>query len=357
MRILIVSNMYPSTKDPVYGTFVESFVKEVSKRNLNGVTDVVVLKGRSQGIINKVFKYIIFYLQSFFKPLICRYDVIYIHFLTYSPVLINFLSRIKDLLLVINVHGGDVLTRSSFAEQLKQFNRPLLRKSKLIVSPSLYFRNILMQEFPELNSSKIIVSPSGGVNTKLFVPKVKDNIDCFNIGYVSRIDEGKGWDIFIKTVVLLKKRGFNVKAEMVGRGSQILELKNMLKEYQMEDDIIYVGAIAYKDLPNIYPHFDLFVFPTQLFESLGLVAIEAMSCGIPVIGNKIGGLQDYIKDGVNGFFVEGQDAKDYCQIIKQYIELTDAERNEMKKQARLTALEYDSEQTFNKLYTQLEKLL
>lgn len=47
---------------------------------------------------------------------------------------------------------------------------------------------------------------------------------------------------------------------------------------------------------------DLFVFPTQLEESLGLVGLEAMACGVPVIGSCIGGLTDYIEEGTNGFF-------------------------------------------------------
>lgn len=356
MKILVVSNMYPSDNDPVYGTFIETFVNEISERNKNGVTDIVVIRGRTERLTKKIFKYLKFYLQSFFKPLFNHYDIVYVHFLTYSPVLLNCLSLIKCMPIVVNVHGGDVLTRSEFAECLKKFNRPLLSKSKLIISPSYYFKNVILHEFPEIDASKIYVSPSGGVNTETFAPKEYKNKDIYKIGYVGRIDEGKGWDIFIEMVKRAKELGYNIKAEMVGRGSQTCVLNKMLDEYKLANDICYLGAIPYHNLPPVYSSFDLFVFPTQLPESLGLVAIEAMACGVPIVGTRIGGLQDYIKDGINGFFVSGNRAEDYCDGIKRYINLTYDEKISMRAQARLTSLEYDSKKVFNDLFTQLQQV-
>ena len=356
MKILVVSNMYPSENDPVYGTFIETFVHEISKRNKNGITELVVIRGRTESLIHKVFKYIKFYLQSFFKPLFNNYDIVYVHFLTYSPVLLNCLSLFKRLPIVVNLHGGDVLTRSKFAECLKKFNRPLLSKSRLIVSPSYYFKNVILHEFPEIESSKIYVSPSGGVDTGTFTSEEYKIKDTYKIGYVGRIDEGKGWDIFIEMVKQVKELGYNIKAEIVGRGSQTCLLNKKLDEYKSDSYMCYLGAVPYRDLPPIYSSFDLFIFPTQLPESLGLVAIEAMACGVPVVGTRIGGLQDYIKDGINGFLVSGNRAEDYCDAIKRYINLTCDEKMAMRSQARLTSLEYDSKKVFNDLFIQLQQV-
>lgn len=347
--------MYPSTKDPVYGTFIYSFVKEISQRNINGKTDIVVIKGRNDKKLIKIFKYIKFYILSFFKPLFHNYDLIYIHCLTFSPLSINLLSRIKKLPLAINVHGGDVLTRSSFAEHLKQHNRILLKKCRLIISPSYYFKKILIQEFPEIDKKRIFVSPSGGVDTSVFVPIPNSHKDYINIGFVSRIDEGKGWDVFINTVAHLKNSGHNIKAEIIGRGNQTSDLKKMIQNLSLGNTIRYIGPVKYKDLPQAYSRFDLFIFPTQLYESLGLVAIEAMSCGVPVIGSRIGGLEDYIIDGENGLFAKTGDSADYYKKIESYLALSDYEKKEMHKKARITALKYDTKQVFDELFMQLNK--
>lgn len=84
--------------------------------------------------------------------------------------------------------------------------------------------------------------------------------------------------------------------------------------------IKYIGPIPYHSLPEIYCTLDLFIFPTCLEESLGLVGLEAMACEVPVIGSYIGGLKDYIKDKENGFFLLREMRKNFL-IKLNYIYL------------------------------------
>ena len=101
---------------------------------------------------------------------------------------------------------------------------------------------------------------------------------------------------------------------------------------------------------------DLFVFPTQLEESLGLVGLEAMACGVPVIGSCIGGLTDYIEEGTNGFFFEPGNVQSLVDSILKYIECDDLMKCQLKKNAIDTAQSFSKDQTFNELYRRLDMI-
>jgi len=357
MKILIISNMYPSLKDPVYGTFVELFVKQISELNEKRNTLFIVIKGREGNRAIKVWKYIKFYFSIVFVLLSQKFDLIYIHTITYPIPPIRIVRLFKKLPLVFNVHGGDVLTRGKIATVLKEQSIPLLKEAKLVVSPSHFFKKVLLQEFPFLDSNKIYISPSGGVDSSFYAEIPQKRNECFSIGYVSRIDEAKGWDIFINAIANLKVKGYNIHAYIVGRGKQTKEMKNMIINLSLSDYIDYLGPIPYNDLPQIYSSLDLFVFPTQLEESLGLVGLEAMANSIPVIGSRIGGLTDYIKDNENGLFFNVGDSNDLSRKIEQYILLTPNEKQAFRKSAYETACLYSSEITKNNLYLKLKTIV
>ncbi len=354
MKLLVISNMYPSEKDPVYGTFVQSFVENMSELNKDGSTDIIVVRGRDGNRFQKLWKYIKFYFTTLYILLFCKYDVVYVHTITYPIVPIRIASIFKKLPLVFNVHGGDVLTRGTIAAELKKMAIPLLKKSKLIVSPSCFFKGILIREFPFLTTEKIFVSSSSGIDKSFFGnEKFKIN-DVFTIGYVSRISSAKGWDTLLESFSAIVKT-INCKLIVAGRGTQVKEFQMMIQNKGLSKYVKYLGPVPYKRLPEIYRNLDLFVFPTCLEESLGLVGIEAMASGVPVIGSKIGGLTDYIIDGYNGYyFLPGNSESLATQILKYYY-LDEQKKTELERGAFLTAKKYESEEINKDLYNELLK--
>ena len=355
MRLLIISNMYPSDQDPVYGTFVKVFADKMAIYNREGKTQLIAIRGRDGGYWKKLKKYGVFYACILYQLLFYQYDLIYVHTITYPIVPIRIASFFRRKLpLVFNVHGGDVLTRGKLAFFLRQRSIPLLKRAKMIVSPSVFFRTILLREFPFLPSEKIVVSPSGGIASFFYEGvAVKQYQPSLTIGYVSRIDEAKGWDTFLRAIAQLRQEGISCLGVIVGRGAKESEMRNMISELSLQDHVHYKGPVAYEALPDVYRSFDLFVFPTCLEESLGLVGLEAMACGKPVIGSKIGGLTDYIEEGKNGFFFCPGDADDLVVQIKKYMSLTVEQKNEMAASAFQKASRYKSDNIQLSLYKKL----
>lgn len=357
MKILVISNMYPSVKDPVYGTFVQTFVEQMKVLNTEGKTNIIVIKGRDGEYGRKLFKYVKFYISILFSLLFRKHDIVYVHTITYPIIPIRLALLFRKLPLVFNVHGGDVLTHGKIAGKMKQYARPVLRNARMIVSPSFFFKEILLCEFPELEGDKIFVSSSGGVGVEFYKerPKVKNEIPI--IGYISRIDKGKGWDTLIDALSILRERGVSYTAIIAGRGILEKEMMKKIRDLYLDNLIKYIGPIPYHSLPEIYCTLDLFIFPTCLEESLGLVGLEAMACEVPVIGSYIGGLKDYIKDKENGFFFTPGNAEELSNKIELYLSLSSSEKQKMTEAAKRKAQRYASEIVGRELYAQLLRLI
>ena len=88
----------------------------------------------------------------------------------------------------------------------------------------------------------------------------------------------------------------------VGEGSDLRRLQSLARESAASERIHFLPFIAHDQLPNTYGHCTIFAMPSR-GEGLGLVFIEAMACGKPVIGGNHGGTPGVIDDGVNGYLV------------------------------------------------------
>ena len=354
MRILIVANLYPSKKDPTYGTFVKNFVDGIYKRNRGGKIDLCVIRGRTDNVGMKIIKYCRFYLSILYHLLFCKYDIVYNHIITHAAIPFRLVSYFQDIPLVFNIHGEDLLTKTRTSKILLKIVTPLLYKAKLIVIPSVFFKGKVMETFPNIPIDKLFVSASGGVASSFFRKEKIKTKKQFTLGYVSRIDRGKGWKLFVDSIRMLNKEKYHVMGKIVGTGFQENDLNNYIDE---SDNIEYIGALAHSKLPSFYSQLDLFIFPTTLKESLGLVGLEAMASHIPVIGSKIGGLTDYIVSGKNGFFFQPNDVENLVLQIKTFMGLDNESKEKMRQEAYDTAYKYSADIIADKMYNKLVSIV
>ena len=357
LKILVISNLYPSTKNPFHGTFIKNFVDNLSlQEGGTNKIDICVIRGRSFHLYTKIWKYIKFYIAILYYLLFHQYDIVYVHVITHAAIPLRLVSIIKKIPLVFNIHGEDVITQTKLAAYFLSLIKPLLIKSRLIVVPSHFFKEKVIKLIPEIPISKLFVSPSGGVDNIFYKAYPKTSNNKLTIGYISRIDRGKGWDVFLKAIKILQNKGIESKAILLGNGNDIPEMKHLIKNLCLKDTT-YLGSVPYKDLPPIYANLDLFIFPTTLEESLGLVGLEAMASHVPVIGSHIGGLTDYIKNEENGFFFKPNDERDLAQKIEQFRNLSQQRIKEIQNNAYQTALAYKADKVSQDLYLQLKLIV
>lgn len=356
MKLLVIANLYPSEKDPTYGTFVKNFVEELSEKE-DVTIQLCVIRGRTNNLIVKFSKYIRFLCSALFYLAFSKYDIVYNHIITHAAIPLRIVSLFKRIPIVFNIHGEDLLTKTKISKYGLKIVTPLLYKAKLIVVPSYFFKRKVMELFPDINSELIYVSASGGVSKNFFFCKniIISQSGLTKIGYVSRIDRGKGWKVFVDAISCLQDKGVNVQGYLVGTGAQVTELKEYLKKVG-KSGIKYIGAVPYPELPKFYSKLDLFVFPTMLEESLGLVGLEAMASSVPVIASKIGGITDYLSDGRNGYFFVKGNYNDLANCILKYIQADEILKKQLKDAAFRTAQNYESNLIMDRLYTKLLSL-
>ncbi|WP_310993452.1 glycosyltransferase family 4 protein [Aequorivita marina] len=352
-RLFLISNMYPSAENVRYGIFVKNFEGAVS--DFFYVEKVVLTKKYS--LSSKTLGYLKLYLQIaklYFK---CKKDdLVYVHFpLHVAPALLPFWWLNRKV--ILNFHGSDLIFNSTFKKGLSFFLIPGLRKSFMVL-PSNYYKEKLKSQF-NVSASKLFVYPSGGINNKVFSPSGREKVESSNfvIGFVSNFIEGKGWRIFLNALKKIKeeKSITNFEILMVGDGPDKSEILDLLAEINIKFEVI--SNVSQKKLAAIYNQMDVFIFPTyREEESLGLVGLEAMACGIPVIASKTGGPMGYVEEDSNGFLFDKKDVGMLTEKILEFYSRPQSEKDEMKDNAIDTAQSYDSVTVNKQLVEFLENL-
>jgi D-inositol-3-phosphate glycosyltransferase len=150
--------------------------------------------------------------------------------------------------------------------------------------------------------------------------------------FVGRIEQIKGIDVLLRALGLLFIRRPDLRSDVcllvVGGAldpgddapetEKILELRRLVHEHRMEANVNFVGSLDQENLALYYAAADVCAVPS-LTESFGLVALEAMACGTPVVGTRVGGLQTLIEHGDSGLLVPAGDYQALADAIEQVL--------------------------------------
>lgn len=340
-RLLLISNMYPDDTNPNYGVFVKNTEEILNSSNYK-IDKVVMFKNNNK--LKKVFSYLKHYINILVIGTKYNYDIIYVHYASHNAIPILFLKLLKkDIKICTNIHGGDVMPRSKVNLALQHFVKRLLEISDVVISPSLNYKKFIENKYGLCNE-QVKVFPSGGIDKNVFYPEKEYCTENKCIGYVGRIENQKGWEIFLELIKEIKdmEEFKEFKYIVVGNGNQEKNFNSKLKELKLENKIQRYRKLEQKDLRKIYNQIDILCFPT-FNESLGLVGLESMACGTPVIGSNVGGLKDYIINEKNGYLFEKGNAIDLKANLIKHINKNYEEKQIIMKNAISTAKKYEVE--------------
>lgn len=194
-------------------------------------------------------------------------------------------------------------------------------------------------------SERIRVIPPG-VDTSRFRPgddeKGHGPVDAARLPVVAtlgRLDERKGFDLLFRAAAALLGRG--VEARFVistGTGANVAEraeherLTRIVEDLKLGDHLTWLDVLEPEATPAFYRQADVFVMPSR-YELFGIVMLEAMACGVPVVATRFGGPAEVIRDGVDGLLVDPQDTEGLADAILRLLERPQ-DRVEMGLRAR-----------------------
>lgn len=355
MQIFLISNMFPSDKDHLFGVFVKNFKNEMEKQGVE-FTRAVLIHGKSYSKPKKFFRYSRHFFRVIGNFFGGGYDLFYVHYLTHHIPVLLLLLPFKRKPWIVNVHGSDIngLIQKKY---LRFLGGIILRRLDLLVVPTSDFQDMVLQHFPFMKKSQLAVSPSGGVDESRFFPLEGEENETLTLGFVSRLTEEKGWKTFMDALIRLKAEAFPFKAIVGGKGPDEGHIKAYITQNNLEEYVVFKGFIPQEELYKTYNELDVYVFPT-FRDSLGLTGLEAMSCGIPVIASRIeGGPTTYVDHGVNGFLFAPKDSLALASAIKNYALMNKKQKREFTEHALKTARHYQRGNVAKALMDNLKSLM
>ena len=223
----------------------------------------------------------------------------------------------------------------------------------------------------QADTSKIVIIPPG-VDTSHFYPIPEDEAKEF-IGippcdrmllYVGRIEPLKGIDTVMQAITLMKLSDLRVCLTVIGgdpRVSLRTENKEMARLHALREDIglndfvTFLGKRGQDTLPYYYSAADAVVMPS-FYESFGMVALEAMACGTPVVASQVGGLAFLVKDGETGYTVPVDDPQALAVRLTNLLENPELQ-HDMSQRAMTFAQDYAWEAIAEKIVGQYREII
>ncbi|MDW7775550.1 MAG: glycosyltransferase family 4 protein [Methanosarcinales archaeon] len=199
----------------------------------------------------------------------------------------------------------------------------IFRKSNKIISVSDELCNDIIFQY-NISKSKI-TTVFHGIDTELFKPKlsnVKTEIDIKNeklILFVGGLQKLKGVHLLIESLPQILTR-IDAKLVIIGDGPYLNNLKKTVNRINVRNKVIFIEKVSNQALPDYYNAADIVVIPSIVIESAGLVVLESMSTGRPVIASKIGGIPSAIEHLKDGILVEPGNTRELSERIFELLQ-------------------------------------
>jgi len=276
-----------------------------------------------------------------------EYDVVHSHYW-----LSSWVGRELSLAIgaphVVTFHTLGLIKMQSRAGEVEPAERTLVETEVMasadrIIAFSPHERDA-MERLYGADPKKVSLVPCG-VDLSVFRPLDQKSVRA-RLGlngekillYVGRIEPLKGLDLLVETAAQMDT-GESVRMIVVGADvngdREIDRVKELAKERDLEDQIDFVGQVEHSDLPLYYNAADVCVVPSY-YESFGLVALESMACGTPVVASRVGGLSTIINHGSTGYLKSWRCPEAFANSVEMIIS-SDGLQQSMGEAARKRA--------------------
>lgn len=144
-------------------------------------------------------------------------------------------------------------------------------------------------------------------------PWLAGNGDCFRskwkipgkyVVYLGRISTNKGLDVLIRAMTPILNKDPTLRLVIAGPdGGSLSAIQHLAKRNAVAQQVVFAGPLTESEIPPVLHGSSVFVLPSKHGEALGLVILEAMAAGVPIVASRVGGIPEVISEGENGYCV------------------------------------------------------
>jgi glycosyltransferase involved in cell wall biosynthesis len=200
---------------------------------------------------------------------------------------------------------------------LATLSRNTMKRADKITVINSKTKDMVLEE--GIAESKVDVVPPGVDTQKFsFVPyhlKKSDKVELLVVGLLIK---RKGIELVIKALAEVVKKHKNVRLTVVGEGPMRNELEKLTKKLHLTKFVHFEGAVPNNKIQEYYKKAHIFINMSRS-EGFATVCLEAMSSGLAIISSKVGGFEDAINDGVNGYLVEQESYQQLAEKISKLL--------------------------------------
>lgn len=395
MKVLVVSHMYPSIFNEVDGIFVHEQVKALVKKGIEiKVVKPVPWTPFPINYLNPKWKaystiplhsiwdeievhyprYLTFPKEMFFassgwrmyqgiKRLVDKiyqgfpFDLIHAHAALPAGYAAALITRRYRKPLVITVHGYDLQAAIFKNAKCRRALLRALEQADRIITVSTKLGNLAKANirFPE----KVIVI-NNGINVEEFAPG-EGNLAPNYVGHriilsVSNLIASKGIDLNLRAIARLVDKYLNLRYIIIGDGPEMATLRRLTSKLNLDEHVEFWGRLSHEEVLSYMAMADVFSLPSWR-EGFGVVYLEAMAQGKPVIGCRGEGIEDVIEDRGTGVLVKPKDVDSLVEAL-DFLFSHPKESKALGERARELVLEnYTWEKNAEKTIQVYEKVL
>lgn len=319
------------------------------------IEDVRVLSLRKIGTIIKLYIRLIKSLVKY-KPQVVYFQISPVGMAFYRDCTYIFLLKLFRKHIVYHMHGKGIRDTISTSRIKKSLYKWAFDNSSVIC-----LAECLTTDISEVyNGVPYVVNNAISLVTSRVIPEQKERNEIFRVLFLSNLIVSKGIFVFLDALQLIKKKGIEVEAYIVGKEAEINNEKliHEINRRNLGGCVKYLGPKYNDEKTEIFKGSDVLIYPTYN-DVWGLVILEAMQFGLPVIASREGAIPEIIDDGITGFLVEKNNPEqivDKLVVLLQNPELRkqmgEAGRTKFLKKYTLDIFEQNMKKVFDEILSE-----
>ena len=333
MKVVFLARWYPHKYDPMFGLFVQRHAEaaalhdditviyvhpdekakgkyDIERSQENGV-DTIRIYYRKKGKLNSAWRYYRACMKGL--KLAGKPDLIHVHVLTRMGIIAYWQKRLHGIPYLITEHWSRYLPGNDFSGCIRKvLTKKVTSKAAMVTTVS----DILAQAMQShgLKNPNYRIIPNI-VDVNLFKPIPHHNevpkiihVSCFE-------NQSKNISGLLDALKIMKDKGITYQAVLIGEGMDWEAMKQKSITLGLSDNVRFTGLLQGQALVDELAVGDFFVLSSN-YETGGIVLLEALACGLPVVATRVGGIPEIVNER-NGILVPAKDTNALAEAMEQ----------------------------------------